>query len=451
MAVMAKTAAQRRAARKRKEQDRDRRRAERPGATRQADPLRTEQFWAGQNPELRVRRLIAEAGQARYEDDAVGLAAELARLDPDVDSKGHLTQLLMNLLSLLWEHGWQPADVAHVARRTGRPRLARLVAAAIARQAQITGARERAPEEWVAQLDGLEAPADPPAELVQAWSVTERLPAADAWAEALRLVHLLTWRGELPRLCSPPSQWGRAARRAASAVHHADPRILGRIRGLLAKAESTEFPEEAEALSAKAQDLMTRYAVDEAVLDAERGASLTDQVISRRVHLENPYPEAKLRLLAAVGRANGVRVIYLEALAIATVVGLPVDLDLVDLLFTSLLVQATRAMAAAGRAGGAGTRSPSFRRSFLLSYAERIGERLEEVRHQATDEAAATSGTALVPVMQQRSEAVDEVFERLFPQTYSIQTRAWNSRGWYAGRLAADTADLGSGRQEVRD
>jgi hypothetical protein len=128
MAVMAKTAAQRRAARKRKEQDRDRWRAERPGATRQADPPRTEQFWASQNRELRVRRLIAEAGQARHEDAAVGLAVELARLDPDVDSEGHVTQLLMNLLSLLWEHGWQPADVAHVARRTGRPRLARLVA-----------------------------------------------------------------------------------------------------------------------------------------------------------------------------------------------------------------------------------------------------------------------------------------------------------------------------------
>ncbi|MFE3753475.1 DUF2786 domain-containing protein [Nocardia tengchongensis] len=33
------------------------------------------------------------------------------------------------------------------------------------------------------------------------------------------------------------------------------------VRGLLAKAESTSLPEEAEALSAKAQELMTKYAL----------------------------------------------------------------------------------------------------------------------------------------------------------------------------------------------
>ena len=32
-----------------------------------------------------------------------------------------------------------------------------------------------------------------------------------------------------------------------------DDRVLRRIRGLLAKAESTEFPDEAESLTAKAQ------------------------------------------------------------------------------------------------------------------------------------------------------------------------------------------------------
>jgi hypothetical protein len=225
--------------------------------------------------------------------------------------------------------------------------------------------------------------------------------------------------------------------------------MLGRIRGLLAKAESTDFPEEADALTAKAQELMTRYAVDEAVVDAERGDSLAEQVQTRRVHLENPYPEAKVRLLDAVARANGVRVIYLQTLGMATMLGMPVDLDLVDLLFTSLLVQATRALAAAGRAGDRGTRSPSFRRTFLVSYAARIGERLTEARDQATDAAAAARGTALVPVLRRRDQAVDDVFAEMFPQTYELRTTLSNARGWYAGRLAADTADLSSPRAQV--
>ena len=41
-----------------------------------------------------------------------------------------------------------------------------------------------------------------------------------------------------------------------------DEKKLSRVRALLAKAESSSFPEEAEALSAKAQELMTRHALD---------------------------------------------------------------------------------------------------------------------------------------------------------------------------------------------
>ncbi|RST20878.1 bifunctional 3'-5' exonuclease/DNA polymerase [Streptomyces sp. WAC04770] len=44
--------------------------------------------------------------------------------------------------------------------------------------------------------------------------------------------------------------------------------MLTRIRALLAKAEATGFPEEAEALTAKAQELMARHSIDEALLAA---------------------------------------------------------------------------------------------------------------------------------------------------------------------------------------
>jgi len=80
----------------------------------------------------------------------------------------------------------------------------------------------------------------------------------------------------------------------------------------------------------------------------------------------------------------------------ATVVGMAVDLELVDMLFTSLLIQATRALTEAGNVriteGGYQparlNRSPSFRRAFLLSYATRIGERLAEAGQRAADDVA---------------------------------------------------------------
>ena len=95
-----------------------------------------------------------------------------------------------------------------------------------------------------------------------------------------------------------------------------DERVLRRIRGLLAKAESTEFPEEAESLTGKAQELMTRHAVDAALL--ARTARPADGVATRRVHVADPYVRAKMQLLAAVAEANDVRLVWYQRWASPT-------------------------------------------------------------------------------------------------------------------------------------
>ena len=48
--------------------------------------------------------------------------------------------------------------------------------------------------------------------------------------------------------------------------------MLDKVRALLAKAESTEFPEEAGALTSRAQQLMARYSIDHALLAAQTGS-----------------------------------------------------------------------------------------------------------------------------------------------------------------------------------
>jgi hypothetical protein len=218
--------------------------------------------------------------------------------------------------------------------------------------------------------------------------------------------------------------------------------VLSTIRALLAKAESTEFAAEAEALSAKAQAMMTRHAIDEALLHAADADSI--EVLGRRVLIDSPYALEKVHLLSAVGRANRTRVVWMEDLSMATVVGTPVDIDQVELLFVSLLIQSTRAMAEAGTAQpGSFDRSPRFRRSFLTSYAVRIGERLRA----ADAETTASYGSELVPVLRRQEEAVDTVYEQLFPHTREASsTRTYDRRGWDAGREAADRASFVAGR-----
>ena len=218
-------------------------------------------------------------------------------------------------------------------------------------------------------------------------------------------------------------------------------RVLKRIRALLAKAEATDHAAEAETFTAKAQDLMTRHAIDEALLAAAGDGAVT--VVARRVHLQSPYAATKTSLLNAVATANRCKVIYFDRLAIATVVGVPLDIDQVEMLFISLLIQATRAMTEAGAAqAGSFDRSATFRRSFLAAYAVRIGERLTE----ATSAATKSYGNELVPLLKRQDDAVTAEFERLFPFTRQVSGRYLDPRGWDAGWRAADRAVFTAGR-----
>ncbi|MCW2583512.1 MAG: uncharacterized protein JWQ53_2302 [Klenkia sp.] len=373
------------------------------------------------------------------------LTAALAEQSPDLDVPG-VPALLADAVAGLYARGWQPADVAHVARRRLSQRAGKLTAAVVRAEAAGSRAADRAPRAWVDQLDALG-----PTTGLAGWWRSTGVDAATAWRDVARVLAMVGTLPALERLLPGPAGWPQ--QRTEGAPVTAGPveaKVLGRVRGLLAKAERTEFPEEADALTAKAQQLMSRHAIDAAVLADQGTTDLGADVLARRLHLDDPYAEPKAHLLQAVATANGCRVVLLVDLGIATVVGLPTDLELVDLLFTSLLLQATRALADATRAGSAATRTPVFRRGFLYAYATRVGERLVEARERAATEAAGAYGSALVPVLARREEAVAATVAELFPRLRSRPGRTVDAQGWHAGRRAAEDADLGSGRTPLR-
>jgi hypothetical protein len=215
-------------------------------------------------------------------------------------------------------------------------------------------------------------------------------------------------------------------------AHHAvDEKQLGRVRALLAKAESSSFPEEAEALSAKAQELMTRYALDRVLVET----SVPDVPASRRLWLDTPYLDAKSLLAHVVATANRCQAVFDPRWGFVTVVGDENDLDAVALLTTSLLVQATRAMIAdpAGR-------SRAFRQSFLVSYATRIGERLEKTARATLAESP--DSDRLLPVLASHELKVKAAVTQLFPEVVGKSVTVRDLDGWDAGRSAADRARL---------
>ncbi|MGW0907481.1 DUF2786 domain-containing protein [Streptomyces sp. NPDC002853] len=229
---------------------------------------------------------------------------------------------------------------------------------------------------------------------------------------------------------------------------HDEPRILTRIRALLAKAEATGFPEEAEALTAKAQELMARHTIDEALLASRTHAKDTPGAC--RIGVDAPYETAKAILLDAVATANRCRAVWNEAYGFSTVVGFESDLEVVELLHTSLLVQGTAAMtkAEAGQRAGGRKRTKTFRQAFLLAYANRLGARLAAAAEDVT--AGSPEAGELLPVLAARDVAVTSHAERMFPRTTTTRVRGATDReGWEHGTAAADEARVAPGRRHL--
>ena len=375
----------------------------------------------------------------------------------------HLNTLLREGVSAAWQIGWQPADVLRLATRDLGVVGAGVIADAVAKQLEQYAAATVTPS-WRDQLALANASwwwdrsSDPLT--ARAAKTTGGLVAL--LPEVLRAVDLL---GELPQLqqLDPlPGQWRPWRHAGAMSTPAVDARLLDRVRALLAKAESTPFEAEAETFTAGAQALMARHSIDQAMLAASGPRRSGDVPTARRVGVERPYEAPKVLLLDVVATANRCRTVWSEGLGFVTVIGFTGDLDATETIFTSLLLQSTRAMMRHGsrpRRGG-GSRTRSFRQSFLQAFAHRIGQRLEEVTAGATAEATAaaaaeTGATApgarrrsgptrdLVHVLEGRAAEVDETVTELFP---GLVTRsagsASNHEGWWAGVQAADAATL---------
>lgn len=350
-------------------------------------------------------------------------------------------------LSGAWKRGWQPADVVRIARRARGARHGRVLVDLIAAEA-----RRYAPatvdERWEAQLRELDATVwwvrDD--DYLPALGEREGLDRAGAVRCLLEVLHVICTCPPIQVLCPLPGQARRGSLGGAG-DRPVDSRQLDRVRALLAKAEATGYPEEAEAYTAKAQELMARHSIDYALLSA--GSDTRDEPIGRRVGIDNPYEAPKVLLLDAVAGANRCRTVWASAFGFVTVLGFPADVDAVDLLFTSLLVQATTAMTRAGSRRDAYGRSTtrSFRQSFLTAYAQRIGERLTASTRAATEQAgrdlAGRPGAdRLLPVLASREEKVGAMADELFPDLVDRSVAVSNRDGWASGRAAADRARL---------
>jgi hypothetical protein len=385
------------------------------------------------DPGLREEWVLALAAPPPADRDNVVRGLELA---------------LFRRFEVLWHNGWLPVDAVEHLRRSVPVTTLELARTAIARQVSRYARPSLHPRWWASVVEAEVRPDRAPQEpATRLWADRHALSPTDLLDAVLAILRPLHRIHALPTIVpAPGTDDARRAAREDPSTPGIDPKVLARVRALLAKAESTGFPEEAEALSAKAQDLMNRYSLEHALVEGEQAQQTA--VITIRLWLDAPYVMPKTLLVQAIATANRCRSIAIDGTDIVSIVGHEDDLQAVQILVTSLLVQAGRAMTAEGRGSGGGghARSRSFRQSFLVAYAGRIGERLQETAEGGTAEA---SDDRLLPVLAARASAVDAAVAGSFGEVSSKAVSGRDRAGQEAGRAAADAATLTLDRDRV--
>src|SRR6185437_5472240 len=198
-------------------------------------------------------------------------------------------------------------------------------------------------------------------------------------------------------------------------------KLLDRVRKLLAKAEDESVtPPEAEALTAKAAELMARYGIDRAMLAAARPE--TDAPGNRLIDVDNPWGRVKAHLLCGLGAALRCQCILLTRRTGIRVhaFGYASDIERLDILYTSVLIQMWHGLAAAEVPEW--TRSPrAWRRSWLLGFAAAVTSRVRAAEQRAQVEAdrpgQSGSGKSAALVLADRSLVIKNAVAREYPVT----------------------------------
>ena len=228
----------------------------------------------------------------------------------------------------------------------------------------------------------------------------------------------------------------------------ADP-LLARVRKLLAKAEGAGVTAaEAQALTAKAAELMAKYGIDRALLAAERPE--TDRPADRVIDVGNPWARVQAHLLCGLASALRCQCVILPRPGPGSRIhmfGFASDLERTDVLYTSLLVQMWQGLAAAQIP--AWSRSPrAWRRSWLLGFATAVVARVRAAEQEATSRATtpeARSGSRTALVLADRALVIRRNIEQAYPVTRKSQV-TYSGSGYGAGYAQGQRADIGTTR-----
>jgi hypothetical protein len=210
-------------------------------------------------------------------------------------------------------------------------------------------------------------------------------------------------------------------------------RAVGRVRALLAKAESTDSPAEAEALTAKAEELMLAYQISRGALLAEAEIQVMTRVFEGSLHVG-----WRRCLMAAADGIPGTFSLYGSSRGRSAVRVWAEDIQMTEALLSSLMVQAATGLAVWWRDElDKRDRATTRKCNYLWGFGRGVADRFA-LRRTALPE---TSSAALVLV--DASRRVREHVEGMVRVTASRGSQSSTASGFAAGQHDGQSADTG--------
>ena len=225
--------------------------------------------------------------------------------------------------------------------------------------------------------------------------------------------------------------------------------LLARVRKLLVKVEADGVTQaEAQALTAKAAELMAKYGIDRALLAAVRPE--TDRPDDRIIDVANPWARVQAHLLCGLAAALRCQCVILPRTGPGSrihVFGFASDIERTDVLYTSLLLQMWQGLSATEPP--AWSRSPrAWRRSWLLGFATAVVARVRAAEQRAAQRAAdapAGSGPSAALVLADRTEIIERTLRQAYPVTRTSRV-TYSGSGYGTGYAQGQRADIGTSR-----
>lgn len=216
--------------------------------------------------------------------------------------------------------------------------------------------------------------------------------------------------------------------------------IISRVQALIAKAESSPFPAEADAFMAKAQQLINDHAIDQARLNGANPSSVGHDTLP----IKGTYTRERSLIWSAAANANRCQLLTLSAYGTSkvsdmTLIGREQDRQLVRLLATSLELQAMRRLGELEL--HAAWESPVVqRRSFLRGFAIEVADRLRRSGHTQ-----AVVGQSAEHALVLAADAVNRYVSETFDVSRGRRSSARHDGIAYShGRRAGASADVGA-------